>query len=1068
MKKTFGVSGAGFIGGYVGKKLVRSFFSISFLISIILAGFSTTAYATTSTLGVTQISAVKTFAQANNNFTDGWKWVFDVTVPTNETILNMKFADWVNVSGGTIPANGNIRFYSSQSSNASDSTHAISIDTAGTYSGAMNLALGADLSGSQAERQIQVTVETKVPEGSSGGSYTTNYGLQSNLDTIVPVITLVGEHSITLEAGSTYADAGATATDNVDGSVAVTNDAPATVPSVGPYTITYSATDSAGNHAAAVTRTIVVVDTTDPTITAPANVSVSTDAGKAFATVSSVTLGTPTTADNVHVASVTSDAQTTFPIGATTVTWTVTDSAGLTNTATQTVTVTDTEKPVITLNGPADLTVAQGSTYTDAGATASDNVDGNITTGIVPVSTANTAIVGTYTVSYNVSDSAHNAAIEVIRTVHVTDQTAPTAPTITTSAQSVKTDTIVIAGTAEVGSTVKITGGASEATGTATDGSYSITVTLTKNAVNTLSVTATDVSGNVSAASTVAITHDNTAPTATVSISEAVISPNASAGVKDTSSVDVLFSEPVHNAYINIKDVSNNLINTLHHWTNSQYVTNPDAKEWNGKNTAGSFVVDGVYTVEIIATDAAGNTLTNTSNIITVDNTLPIITRNGVAEVTMTVGGTYTDAGATVTEGLTVTPTGSVDVGTVGVYTITYSATDLAGNSADVVTRTVHVVAANADQSAPTDLNGVAPTSALNDGQITGVSALMEYKLSSVSQYAAINDTTVVGLVAGNYDVRFAANTGLNASIATTVTVPSYVAPSSEKAITAFSFAGLNPVVAGTVNETNHTIVLTVPYGTDVSSLVATFTVSAGASVKVGEYVQTSGTTPNDFTGTVTYKVTAADSSFQNYAVTVNVTAASTAAEMTSFVYTPSSGSAINGVLVDSTFTLTVPNGTNLETGSITTGLSAGATVKPESGTAYLSSCWPMACTYTVTAQDGSTTKDYTVVVVVESAPVAINIPALGVTAPVVGETPATTITVTDQYTGTVAWSGTLNGDKFAASTDYTATITLTAKTGYTLTGVAENFFTVAGATTATNPADSGVVTVVFPTTATN
>ena len=85
-----------------------------------------------------------------------------------------------------------------------------------------------------------------------------------------------------------------------------------------------------------------------------------------------------------------------------------------------------------------------------------------------------------------------------------------------------------------------------------------------------------------------------------------------------------------------------------------------------------------------------------------------------------------------------------------------------------------------------------------------------------------------------------------------------------------------------------------------------------------------------------------------------------------------------------------------------------------------------------------------------------------GVTAPVNGATPVTTITETAQYTGTVTWSPADN--PFGASTVYTATITLTPKAGFTLTGVAENFFTVAGAT-ATNTANTGVVTAVFPAT---
>jgi hypothetical protein len=87
----------------------------------------------------------------------------------------------------------------------------------------------------------------------------------------------------------------------------------------------------------------------------------------------------------------------------------------------------------------------------------------------------------------------------------------------------------------------------------------------------------------------------------------------------------------------------------------------------------------------------------------------------------------------------------------------------------------------------------------------------------------------------------------------------------------------------------------------------------------------------------------------------------------------------------------------------------------------------------------------------------------LGVTAPVAGATPVTTISNTAEYTGTVAWSGTPT--TFAYGTAYTATITLAAKTNYTFTGVATDSFTVAGAT-ATNPADGNVVTAVFPATA--
>jgi len=88
-----------------------------------------------------------------------------------------------------------------------------------------------------------------------------------------------------------------------------------------------------------------------------------------------------------------------------------------------------------------------------------------------------------------------------------------------------------------------------------------------------------------------------------------------------------------------------------------------------------------------------------------------------------------------------------------------------------------------------------------------------------------------------------------------------------------------------------------------------------------------------------------------------------------------------------------------------------------------------------------------------------------GVTAPVVGATPVTTVTSANGYTGTVTWSG--SPATFAGATTYTATINLTAAAGYTLTGVNANFFTVAGtSSSATNPINSGVITAVFPATA--
>ena len=99
--------------------------------------------------------------------------------------------------------------------------------------------------------------------------------------------------------------------------------------------------------------------------------------------------------------------------------------------------------------------------------------------------------------------------------------------------------------------------------------------------------------------------------------------------------------------------------------------------------------------------------------------------------------------------------------------------------------------------------------------------------------------------------------------------------PSEEKEITAFSFTAdsntaLTSDVTGTIDGTD--ISLTVPYGTEVTALVASFT-TTGQSVSVDGTEQTSGTTANDFSSPVTYTVTAENGSTQDYAVTVTFAA---------------------------------------------------------------------------------------------------------------------------------------------------------------------------------------------------
>lgn len=81
----------------------------------------------------------------------------------------------------------------------------------------------------------------------------------------------------------------------------------------------------------------------------------------------------------------------------------------------------DTVAPVITLLGDSTVDINVGDTYTDAGATANDNVDGDISGNIVVTGAVNNNVAGTYTLTYNVSDAAGNAATPVIRTINVNE-----------------------------------------------------------------------------------------------------------------------------------------------------------------------------------------------------------------------------------------------------------------------------------------------------------------------------------------------------------------------------------------------------------------------------------------------------------------------------------------------------------------------------------------------------------------------------------------------------------------------------------------------------------------------
>ncbi len=253
------------------------------------------------------------------------------------------------------------------------------------------------------------------------------------VDTTDPVISLNGANAVSVVAGTTYEDQGATATDNYYGAIDVGVSGAVDTEIVDTYTITYTAEDGS-NNVATKTRTVTVTeapDTTAPVITLKGDTSVIVEAGTGYTDAGATALdnkdGDLTTAIVVG-GSVNVNVPATYIL-----TYNVQDAVP--NSAvevTRTVIVRDTISPEITLIGDSAISLVEGTSYTDTGATASDSLDGDITTDItIGGDTVDTTTPGVYTITYNVMDNAQNSAVQVTRTVTITEAPDTTAPVIT-------------------------------------------------------------------------------------------------------------------------------------------------------------------------------------------------------------------------------------------------------------------------------------------------------------------------------------------------------------------------------------------------------------------------------------------------------------------------------------------------------------------------------------------------------------------------------------------------------------------------------------------------------------
>ncbi|MCF6325557.1 MAG: DUF5011 domain-containing protein [Gammaproteobacteria bacterium] len=244
-------------------------------------------------------------------------------------------------------------------------------------------------------------------------------------DTTAPVITLTGDNPQTIIVGTAYTELGATATDDVDGDITtVMSDAAAVNTDViGSYEVTYNVSDKEGNAAVQVIRivnVVVMTDSTPPVITLTGSNPQTITVGTVYAE-----LGATATDDvDGDITLVMSDAAAvdTDVIGSYEVTYNVSDKEG--NAAVQVIRIvnvvamTDSTAPVITLTGSNPQTITVGTAYTELGATATDDVDGDITPVMSDTAAVNTNVTGSYIVTYSVTDGADNTA-QATRTVNV-------------------------------------------------------------------------------------------------------------------------------------------------------------------------------------------------------------------------------------------------------------------------------------------------------------------------------------------------------------------------------------------------------------------------------------------------------------------------------------------------------------------------------------------------------------------------------------------------------------------------------------------------------------------------
>ena len=559
------------------------------------------------------------------------------------------------------------------------------------------------------------------------------------------------------------------------------------------------------------------------------------------------------------IAVVTTGSVDTSILGAYVLTYTATDFSGNIDTKTRIVNVVpDTTAPVITLLGNSTEVVAKNSVYIDRGATALDNVDGMRAVDVAGVADIDTSTIATYTITYTATDLSLNTATTT-RTVIIDDGAKLNGPNFVTisgnyayitSKDSNSFEIIDISNPATLVHKSSIVDGVNGISfgspqSVAVSGNYAYVVSSGSNNLNVI-----DISNPLLPVIKSTLSNGD-GGAQLVRPSSIAISGNyayiiTSGFFNNIEIVDI--SDPANPVHKSVYD-----FNTL---------TKPSSIFVSGNYMYLVFTVTGQSDGGLQIVDVSNPSLPISTGVI-YNNT------NGADLATprsIYVSGNYAYVASWDTKSLEIVDISNLNnpvhksklTSGFGGVNFTPNYIFVLGNYAYItsfVGETLEIVDIS-DPANPihkgsmgTNIGGSAlsyPTSVFVSGNYAYVSSSLSNALEIVDISDPISPVHKNKILNGEFNH----------------TDP---IPRTEKQITTFNFAGLDPVVAGVVDETDHTVSLTVPFNTNVTALVPTITISGGASV-----VPNSGVAQN-FSNPLTYTVTAENGSTQDYNVTVAV-----------------------------------------------------------------------------------------------------------------------------------------------------------------------------------------------------